>query len=358
MRSKYKIYVNDIVDEGFVHTMEHAGFSASLMKAPKLEDNGNPHRLPPGEKLPVFPISSLPACPESWSRECGTYVCPINVGWGLWFDFTMNDKMNTAVVPSVKGMNPITGRPMTGPELESYQERCPVHGYRWPAQNYLTHESTLWLDGFRQPDGTVRQFFFTEDDKRDIASIVMGKENTMPAFGFVFYKTKEHRHEPSIVYDYSILKNYQYHPPIKTVDTWNYTDTTGIWGNGGGGTVTCNASPSASDDCEVKAFMLQEENDSLDGESFTCNSFNSKDKSLLRANSEKRSVEASVGAGAEIQQDIVRDALGIDGWVDAPSSIIRLYFCFEDQFRHIVESGGVKGIQTKKSGFLQDMPLG
>ena len=67
---------------------------------------------------------------------------------------------------------------------------------------------------------------------------------------------------------------------------------------------------------------------------------------------------ASVGAGAEIKQDIKSDGLGVDGWKDEPSSIIRLYFCFEEQFRQILSNGGVVGVQTKKSGFMDNMPVG
>jgi hypothetical protein len=54
----------------------------------------------------------------------------------------------------------------------------------------VSNPDTLWWDGFFHNDGTVRQFFFTEEVKRDVASIIMGEENTVPAFGFAFYKYK------------------------------------------------------------------------------------------------------------------------------------------------------------------------
>jgi len=68
--------------------------------------------------------------------------------------------------------------------------------------------------------------------------------------------------------------------------------------------------------------------------------------------------DVSVGAGARIRQELQPDGLGIDGWKDEPSSIIRLYFCFSEQFRAIVDKGGIKGIQTNDSGFLDGLPVG
>jgi hypothetical protein len=187
--------------------MKVNGFRASLKRAPKLVDNGFAHQLPHGEDIPVFPVDMLPGCPEDWVREPGSYVCPVDPEWGLWFDWTMNDRMNTAVLPTVKGMNPITGQKLDGLVLEEYKQKCPVHkkdfqgderfceecGYKWPPQSYVCSPNHLWWDGFRQPDGTVRQFFFSEDEARDIASAVIGKKSTVPAFGFAFFQPVEAR---------------------------------------------------------------------------------------------------------------------------------------------------------------------
>jgi len=395
MRGYTNNYVNDILGgEGFVYEMEHCGFKASLMKAKRLADNGRPHGLPQGSRLPVVPISNLPGCPDEWVREAGVYVCPVDSDWGLWFDWTMNDSMNTAVIPSVKGMNPITGRKLEGPCLESYREKCPVHGtpfghdllceecgYRWPAQNYVTHESTLWWDGFRQPDGRVRQFFFTEEEKRDIASLVIGKENTMPAFGFVFYETREHREMPKYfgsLFTGKIDVNW-YCGNSTVVYTSNLdgilpnlelgSGSMTVGDNTGSAHVYCSNTSSAetpdghsfsndADDIKIKYFK------SMDLGVNGVNGMNLQRKDHpLRKQTKKKSVskraaEVSIGAGAEITQELSPDGLGIDGWRDEPSSVIRLYFCFEEQFREIVERGGVRGIQTKREGFLDGLPVG
>ena len=92
-----------------VFEMEHSGYKAKIMEAERLEDNGSEHGLPPGNAMRVIPIHCLPACPDSWVKESGSYIIPIEVDKGIWFDWTMNNR-SSGVVPSIKGMNPITGR--------------------------------------------------------------------------------------------------------------------------------------------------------------------------------------------------------------------------------------------------------
>jgi hypothetical protein len=379
-------------------SMKHSGFGAKIMRAPKLVDNGRKHRLPPGTPIPTFPVDCLPGCPKEWISE-GGFVCPVEPDWGIWFDWRENDKMNTAVVPSVKGMNPITGRPMEGPCLEAYEKSCPKHGvqfahgrfcnecgYEWPPQNYVTHESRLWWDGFRQPDGSVRQFFFTDDDKRDIASLVIGKQNTVPAFGFVFYEPVVARwHEfvlarspiddgsggwtycgdpapgqpnqciwtvGKMTYDHNAegKHNLTGHSPMFSVDT-----------TGHGPAMDGMYFTSCTDD--LKSGMP------VDGLSDIPVGTRSVAESEFKRSLAKRNIfrvatpgrqpvskDVSVGAGAMIDQDLFADGLGLDGWKQEPSSVIRLYFCFREQFEAIV-SEGVR-IAPSKAGFMAGLPVG
>jgi hypothetical protein len=342
-------FAREIAKQGHVLRMEHAGFKAELKKAKRLVDNGSPHNLPDGESIPVYPIAALPGSPDSWSREAGTYVCPVSSNWGLWFDWTMNDDLNTAVLPSVKGMNPISGLKLDGLTLSEFSDRCPIHdeplshanfctkcGYEWPAQNYVSYPNTLWWDGFRQPDGKVRQFFFSEDDNRDVASHVIGKENTVPAFGFGFFKTKSPR----------IVKNYEScRLTINQINKWGVKVNTlnPVW---------------LSDDDNVtytsSFFNHSNEPDHLDSESIIGPSGN-----VGLSRGIMRSVKSvSVGAGAEIYQSVVRDSLGVSGWNQEPSAIIRLYFCFEEQFKSIVSRGGVLDFKKNNLGFLSGVPVG
>ena len=186
-----------ILKEIYINRLSNNGYFAKLMMAEKLKGDGA-FGLPPGVPINAIPIHCLPGVPDGWVKDSGTFVVEVDTEHGLWFDWTDNDEFNTAIVPTVKGMNPITGMKTEDVAMHQYREKCPVHdttfahnlfcekcGYHWPAQNYVAYSNTLWYDGFRQPDGTVRQFFFTEEDRRDVASAIIGKKNTVPAFGFV-----------------------------------------------------------------------------------------------------------------------------------------------------------------------------
>jgi hypothetical protein len=332
--------------------MKHKGFQAQLMRAEKLRDIGTPYSLPPGSALPVYTIDALPGCPDDWVRGSGSYVCPVAPNIGLWFDWTMNDSHNTAVLPSVKGMNPVTGQKLEGLHLERYTNKCPIHDvdfegderfcpkceYRWPPQSYVCAPNTLWWDGFRQPDGTVRQFFFSAEEARDIASLVIGKENTVPAFGFAFYEPKERRQPPP--------------RPTRSVFQFDggyggqIVNSTKIYGSSSYGMSVQN--------CSMPAIYNLA---SADVEEKTSGGLIA---SSPRGDMEKRmrSKSVSVGAGAEIRQDLAEDTLKIEDWKTEPSAVIRLYFVFEEQFKEIVDKGGIRDLKGDDKGFMKDLPVG
>jgi hypothetical protein len=190
--------------------MEYKGFKASIMEAERLKGDCV-HGLLPGTALPIYYVEEFLRVPENWVKK-GGFVVPVKPEKGLWFDWRANSAVNTAVIPTVKGCNPITGLQTSGFHLERYENKCPKHGcdflmerycpecgYKWPPQSYISGNSnTLWWDGFRSEEGVVRQFFFTEDMMRDIATHLIGKENTVPAFGFAFYSPKERFKEPEL----------------------------------------------------------------------------------------------------------------------------------------------------------------
>ena len=189
--------------------LKYKGFSAAVMEAERLRGD-YVHQLPPGRALPVFHADQFLTYPENWMKGPGVFVIPVNPDKGLWFDWRTNSEVNTAVLPTVKGSNPITGLATSGFHLERYDNKCPKHGcdfladrfckecnYKWPDRNYVSMHP-LWWDGFRADDGTVRQFFFTQDELKDIATGLIGKENTVPALGFAFYTPKSPRPEASV----------------------------------------------------------------------------------------------------------------------------------------------------------------
>jgi len=389
---------HSVKEKGWVDVMEHAGFKARLMKAERIKDDGEVHGLPQGESIPVFPIACLPGAPKDWVRAAGTYVCPVNPNWGLWFSWTDNDPVNTAIIPSAKGMNPITGMEMKGLGLESYINNCPKHGepfahgrfcekcsYEWPAQNYVCSPGVLWWDGFRQSDGTIRQFFFSEDEARDIASLVIGKEKTVPAFGFAFYKTKVRRELPQIEHVYHTLITQQYYPyyPTKVYKEPQYYGHDFAWNQSkglndnvydDGHQTMCSVSNSSSGNVTASNNYVETQDVKRISKEPKCQkgahgpshgilrSMNLKSMdapSVPAAAFEEEIVKSvSVGAGAQIAQKLEDDTLGVSGWEEKPGGVVRLYFCFENQFKNIVKTGGIKELIAKKEGFMDKLPVG
>ena len=68
-------------------------------------------------------------------------------------------------------------------------------------------------------------------------------------------------------------------------------------------------------------------------------------------------VEVGVGAGAKINQGLVKDSLSLTDWSEEPASIMRLYFVFEDQYKEI-KSKGMRDLTGDKEGFLSGLPVG
>lgn len=348
-------------NQSTVQIMECGGFKARLMEACRLTGEGS-HGLPPGTNINVFPIAALPACPESWVRAAGTYVCPVNAEKGLWFDWTMNDAYNTAIIPSVKGMNPITGQKIEHIGMEQYRDKCPVHNidfshdrycekcdYKWPPQNYVCYPDTLWWDGFRSPDGSVRQFFFTEDEKRDIASLVIGKENTVPAFGFVFYRTKVQRNID---------------PPNQFRGLITYQGDI-VFGSCVGASDDSSDVVEGSHTCDSIQNKMSYTYDSGKNNMVVAQNANFKkylrgmDKEVKTSGGIKLPPkEVSIGGGAKINQNLSVDPLALDAWTEKEAALIRLYFVFEPQLKQIVEKGGIKDVSGTDTGYLSGLPLG
>lgn len=420
MDARPNFYAFDVTKTSVVGIMEHKGFKAALMRAPRLTGTGR-HGLPPGFNCPIWPVDALPGAPEDWVRGPGSYVCPVESDWGLWFSWTMNDNHNTAILPSVKGMNPITGEKLEGFTLDQYVEKCPKHkepfksglycekcGYKWPPQSYVSYPNKLWWDGFRQADGSVRQFFFTEDEERDIASKVIGKKNTVPAFGFAFYETikkREVQRSPlrgfaggqSVQISASSLGSFGgvMADSCETVDDYKqFLDSMDgkLYSKGGDMGPTWQAPQHDSGSTynnmvtpENKNMnMVTPDNMTLCSESEEKTSGPLLSKPTLHMKTRSKQLKGSVmrpqslaggrltgttpnpplvtkavsvGAGAEIDQELVADTLAVDGWQTKPSGVIRLYFVFEKQFREIVKAG-VKDLTGDKKGYLKDLPVG
>lgn len=387
-------YAVPLAKSGYGREMKHGNFSARLMRAPRLKDEKS-GKLPPGAPIPVFPVDALPGCPEDWIGGEGSFVCPVDSGWGLWFDWTGNDAMNTAVIASVKGMNPITGQKLDGLKLEKYEGKCPVHdvefktgrlcekcGYRWPAQSYIASPNDLWWDGFRQADGTVRQFFFSADEIRDVASAVIGKKNTVPAFGFAFFEPKTRREPPQTVLWHNQVTLASLGGTTRGIR--GFTGPQGVAGSKGasgasgsslrsantayynqsaserfGSSIkcSCSASPASAmpdvDSLVPDAAMVEESEEKTAGGLVIESAINN----VLRSKPITAAAAVAVGAGAEIDQELKSDPLKIEEWKSEASAVIRLYFVFRPQFEQIIQKG-IKDLKGRKEGYLKGVPVG
>jgi hypothetical protein len=354
-----------------MYLMEHKGFKASIKRALRLTGD-YVHQLPPGTDIDVTPVDAFKEPLRHWVAGPGNYVVPVESDWGLWFDWRQNDDLNTAILPSIKGMNPITGRRTNGFSLERYSNKCPVHNiefkeglfcekcnFKWPKQNYIASPNTLWWDGFRTKDGKVRQFFFTEDLLKSIPELVIGKEDTVPAFGFAFFKPKKQRIREIITqqcYTYNNLYDFlaneykgDYFYDMNTAP--QYSGDNHIY----------YSSHNYADDnirlCSSGNIGLGDSNPNRN--LFTCSSTANevKTESLNIGKTRSINAEVGVGAGAEIYQDVTVDTLNLEDWEDKPSSVIRLYFVFVEQFKEI-KSRGLVDLIGEKEGYLANLPVG
>ena len=384
------------ISEHMQRVMNINGFYASIMKADKKKDDKDTG-LPTGIPIPVLPVDYLKVKPDNWIGGMGSYVIPVDSEWGLWFNFSMNNMRRTSILNSVKGMNPITGQRVSGLKLEQYTDKCPVHDvalqhgkycpeckFKWPEQNYLVDK---YLDGFRTPDGSVRQFYFTEDMAKSIPELVIGKEDTVPAFGFCFYDLKESEDpvppgerykdkDPKDIMDsrYKCYTGYVGSMGVLYTDSCSTgTGSSNIYFDRENGNIDCRefSLPNSS---TLSCSELKLSNSSiysyLDSDSIPMSkgiddtvstiwdtpiSKEGTDTSLTDVK-ERSSAEVGIGAGAKIKQNINRDRHSLSDWKDNPTGTIRLYFVFQEEFEKYV-SMGLNDLEGTKEGFMDALPV-
>jgi hypothetical protein len=367
--------------------MEYKGYKAKIMEAERLVGD-RVFELPPGRPLAVYHADSFVTYPENWMKGPGVFVVPVQTNKGLWFDWRGNDYSNTAVIPTVKGCNPLTGMQTTGFHLERYDTKCPKHGcafeadrfcpecgYKWPDRGYVSG-NPMWWDGFRSEDGCIRQFFFTEDMVRDVATHMIGKENTVPAFGFAFYSPKVPRQVAIVrnVFTAPIINTVYYSSPSLNNVKTSFDSLKGL--NGALGkdrgmrckskssrSISLDALYSAggqSTESYIGASMLDVpglERDRGFPPSEECSADMLKDYPVDQERSFTPQKEVAVGAGAKIHQELPIDIYPVDSWKDTPDAVMTIYFVFQEEFKNMA-AGGFKNFKDCKEGMLNGLPVG
>ncbi len=373
---------------------------------------GNVHVLPPYNRVPAFAVDEYPACPDNWmhgSSKASSYFVPVRENRGMWLDFNPNEysRYHIAVVLSIQGVNPVTGQKTDVMRLEQYKNKCPVHdvdfkqdrfcdecGFKWPAQNYISSTGTpsgqLWLDGFRTPEGNVRQYFFTEEEIKSIAAQVLGDDRVF-AIGIAFYLSKETKPMPKPV-TRGVMEEVNTGSPYLGGPIGPPSAATGYFPTKGGskkalGPVQTqdwtNTSDGlyAADDIQVlsgdeaKAKRPELYQDIVDG---------SKDRTLYmlaprsRKDGEERfytlngsldpvginhleveQVEPTktleIGAGALIDQEVHPDPESVDFWQEEPVGFVYVNYVDEETASNIIEAGKRP---EKADGFMENLQVG
>lgn len=399
------------VTPNMTRVMEVNGMHAAIMRADKKKETDS-QGLPSGIPIPVIPVDFLKDRPDFWVGGQGSYVCPIESDWGLWFNWSMNNN-DVSILTSVKGMNPLTGQRISGLGLEQYYDRCPIHdvefkhdrlcpecNFKWPDQNYISSPNSFYLDGFRTSDGVVRQFFFTEDMAKSVPEQVIGKDDTVPAFGFCFFKLKDCKtdYEGGNRYKNELPEQYQRHRhseprmrgirslgvkgmklgsagservygssipmrelPKKTFSSYKYKTTSHI----------SDGEPIRMSDDSVKNVFYSATADSASlgigsdspSKGFEISAHNAA-ASLFESDYESSTerfrsadAEVGVGAGAKIKQSLSRDSRPVEVWQDKPAGVMRIYFVFREQFERYA-AAGMNDLSGTTEGYLDGVSVG
>ena len=377
--------------------MEVNGLFAVVNTPDALKGEGL-NALPPHSPVVAYPVDEYPACPKNWmhgSSKASSYFIGVEPGKGMWFDFTSNQhhQHDIAVVVSVQGINPVTGQKTAELNLQQFKNKCPNHGcdfqqdrfcpecgYKWPAQNYIasTTGHTMWIDGFRNEKGEVRQYIITEEECKGIAAQVIGEDRVF-AIGFAFYKSKKAKPEP-------VIRRSSQHTNCATKGGHYGGGQSSICGQSSDGKMQMNCFNTVTRQLvqhrRVEAAGMVTTNcysgwagtpgpqgaqgptgvAGMSSESFaTLKAENANSlQQITGAGSESVSDEAEnakleIGAGARIEQDHGVDPNDVDFWSDEPEGLIYVNYVPVKVAQKIIAAGKR---QDKKDSFMSGLEVG
>jgi hypothetical protein len=346
--------------------------------------------LPPGFPVEPYVVDEYLGCPTNWmhgSDISSSYFLEVVAGSGMWLNFNncYNHTHEVAIVISIQGINPITGQKMIGKNrlrLEKYNKKCPIHnvdfeqdrfcpkcGYKWPSQNYIattgTPQGFLWIDGFRNKDGSVRQYIFTEEELKGVASQKIGKERVF-AIGIAFYLSKEKKQKylGSIDRREDLLPSY----PTSIFEYWGTETNTPhcYWASS-----SDSGYSNYSKDFEIRdnkylnkksgfravqAYSFSEvlNNNNIVPNKFYNKTISKKQEKVIKLKPIKPVKKLEIGAGSLIKQIVYIDPKEIDFWEEKPAGMIYINYSDKESIRNIIEMGKR---EESKEGFLKGIEL-
>ena len=320
-------------------------FQVILKHTDLIDIDEKAHFLPPDKgSFEEFKVADY-YCPEEWSKD-GVFI-KATEGEPLWFDFRRSNKYSAinwdcAVVCSVQKINPLTGERID-PEKGLTKD---------PKQNYLYLPEQLWLDSYSN-DGKVYQFVVT---KSGIGFAV--NETLLPEFdrdshalAFAFYRAKNAKPLPVKETNNPYFRH-SYYPSIYQSNQFWHIDfssheTLPYWSSSdSNSTINYNVCRNSFNENfssgQIFNSSLEISNNSFDNiEPIDSNDFN----------------QASMGAGGRIEQMIKTDDNSIDYYEEKPAAILKIYFCFEEQFNAIMKKGKIQD-PNKKDNYIHSGKIG
>jgi hypothetical protein len=317
-------------------------------------------------------------CPDNWehgSSKASSYFVEAKEGCGMWLDFNANKnyEYDIAAVISIQGVNPITGQPTNIPlKLQKYEKQCPLHledfaqdrfcnkcGFKWPSQNFISSSGSpsdrFWLDGFRNAEGSVRQYVFTKDTAKGVANAILG-EDKVYAIGVAFYKSKQKKEKLrglSGFSGYSGASGYSGCSGSLSSFTREMTATYSLpktqWINTNSShnsnypIIGVGGSSASAYSAPIQSNVVKEEENTY-GTSFM--DFDS------YSDEKQESISYEVGAGSKIKQDIYIDRNSLDYWEEAPHGIIYVNYTDSKTMKTILKGGKRK---ETEEGFLANI---
>jgi hypothetical protein len=356
-----------------------------VINLPAALRGGGLHQLPPHAPVRGSLVDCFPACPADWPRSSGSmasYFVPIIEGRGLWLNFNRcaDHPHHVAAVVSIQGVNPLTGRKADKLELEAYPDDDSVEKWLRGRQNYLATTSTpdglLWIDGFRAKDGTVRQYVFTKEERRGVAAQLIGVDRVF-AIGAAFFLSKEPKPPTpkvrgrtqwvGLLDDGALMAgavpssaDWKIGAPLNldggSAPTVSNTSIINV-ANAGDATSYCMSDAStgilrsmAAHLPEPHVFMAVSEPTGLTLPGVTTRET---DKSLsLEADADAATLE--IAAGAEIDQMLYKDTVGLDFWQPKCAGVVVVSYAPAEIVRRILAAGEV----PEPEGFLEGLEVG
>lgn len=377
-------------------TMEINGCKC-ILNSPKAKKDSEAPTLPPYQPRKAYSVDEYEGCPDTWmhgSPKAASYFTAVEPEHGLWLDFNQcwNHTHHIAALVSIQGVNPITGMPLidTAMRLEQYREKCPKHdkefgadlfceecGYKWAPQNYLTTTNPdgrgqLWLDGFRADDGSVRQYYFTEEEIKGVATQIIGDKRVY-AIGVAFYRSKERKPEVIQTTNHIVDFNNPYKiwgtPKVHDLDTWKSKSISkwksrgsGIGGSSVGSHMTHRLKKHVTKEASelTSGFPTDDASSMLQHSSGDGNLTTGYDPDIAvfkRISIPLERKQLEIGAGAKINQKIYRDPETLDFWEDAPIGMLYINYVQESEAKRIIAIGK-KDLTKKGEGFLAELVTG